>query len=468
MDTLKRGGDVLEQRQALKDMSTAMQRAWASPRGGRDVATRVGDALRESGGLDVLVAKVEDVRCSQELRVESAEVLERAMTADNRDHIVNASKLKSVVRFSIGLKDVVKESAADVERTSGYYASSKSSSHSQTKRTLVNPELWRVGTGLLGQLFKHSEETCHTVLKEGGLDAILERCQATDKGILRQCAIAFANLAMYGGEESQQMMVKKNVPDWLFHLAFSDDEITRYYACLAICSLVANKEFEAAVAKSGTLTLVEPFIESHDPADFAVADASQIHGQSEGWLKKLLPVLESTNAEAQSLSAFHFCMETSIKGSEDDVLRRIGSVEALARVASCPNDTASKLAARALRTLGEEVPHRLPQQVQLWRSSDVHYWVKNVIDFPDYAKAFSDCKVDGDLLLQMNDAQLNEDIGMDNGLHRRRFLRHLDKLKTTSDYRCCCFLFFFRCNCISIRGSVRPFVRPSVGLSVGP
>ena len=126
-----------------------------------------------------------------------------------------------------------------------------------------------------------------------------------------------------------------------------------------------------------------------------------------------------------------------IQGAEDDVLRRIGAVEALARVASCPNDTASKLAARALKTLGEDVPHRLPQQVQLWRSSDVNYWVKNVIDFPDHAKAFSDCKVDGDLLLQMNDAQLREDVGMTNGLHRSRFLRHLDKLKTTSDYSSC-------------------------------
>ena len=76
-------------------------------------------------------------------------------------------------------------------------------------------------------------------------------------------------------------------------------------------------------------------------------------------------------------------------------------------------------------------------QVQLWRSSDVHYWVKNVIDFPDYAKAFADCKVDGDLLLQMNDEQLRVDVKMDNGLHRRRFLRHLDKLKTTSDYSSC-------------------------------
>ena len=91
--------------QVLKDMANAMQHAWALPRGGRDVATRVGDALRESGGLDVLVAKVEDSLCSTDLRVESAEVLERAMTADNRDHIVNAAKLKSVVRFSIGPRE---------------------------------------------------------------------------------------------------------------------------------------------------------------------------------------------------------------------------------------------------------------------------------------------------------------------------------------------------------------------------
>lgn len=64
------------------------------------------------------------------------------------------------------------------------------------------------------------------------------RCGAVDKDILRHCAIAFANMAMYGGEESQQIMVKKNVPDWLFHLAFSTDDVTRYYACLAICRSV--------------------------------------------------------------------------------------------------------------------------------------------------------------------------------------------------------------------------------------
>ena len=51
--------------------------------------------------------------------------------------------------------------------------------------------------------------------------------------------------------------------------------------------------------------------------------------------------------------------------------------------------------------------------------------------------AFADCKVDGDLLLQMTDSQLRDDVGMATGLHRQRFLRHLDKLKTTSDYSSC-------------------------------
>ena len=46
------------------------------------------------------------------------------------------------------------------------------------------------------------------------------------------------------------------VPEWLFPLAFSDDNSIRYYACLAISALVANKELEASVIKSGTLELV--------------------------------------------------------------------------------------------------------------------------------------------------------------------------------------------------------------------
>ena len=64
----------------------------------------------------------------------------------------------------------------------------------------------------------------------------------------------------------------QNVPDWLFTLAFSLDPLTKYYACLAICALVSNKQFEAAVLKSGTLGLVDPFVATHDPVEFALLD----------------------------------------------------------------------------------------------------------------------------------------------------------------------------------------------------
>lgn len=53
-------------------------------------------------------------------------------------------------------------------------------------------------------------------------------------------------------------------------------------------------------------------------------------------------------------------------------------MEALKKVASCPNAIASKYAAQALRLIGEEVPHKLSQQVPLWTIADVKEWVKQV------------------------------------------------------------------------------------------
>lgn len=100
---------------------------------------------------------------------------------------------------------------------------------------------------------------------------------------------------------------------WLFPLAFHDDDNIKYYACLAIAVLVANKEIEAEVLKSGTLDLVEPFVTSHSPYEFAKSNLAHAHGQSKHWLQKLVPVLSSKREEARNLAAFHFCMEAGIK-----------------------------------------------------------------------------------------------------------------------------------------------------------
>lgn len=212
------------------------------------------------------------------------------------------------------------------------------------------------------------------------MDAVLFECRKNDVETLRHCAGALANLSLYGGAENQEAMIKRKVPMWLFPLAFHNDDNIKYYACLAIAVLVANKEIEAAVLKSGTLDLVEPFVTTHNPSEFAKSNLAHAHGQSKHWLQRLVPVLSSKREEARNLAAFHFCMEAGIKRQQGntELFREIGAIEPLKKVASCPNAVASKYAAQALRLIGEEVPHKLSQQVPLWSTEDVREWVKQV------------------------------------------------------------------------------------------
>ena len=247
----------------------------------------------------------------------------------------------------------------------------------------------RVGTGLLEHLFQHNEGTCSDVVKLGGLDAVVRECRRSDVEILRHCAGALANLSLYGGSENQEAMIKRQVPTWLFPLAFHGDGNIKYYACLAIAVLVANKEIEAAVLQSGSFNLVwnmidyspyghdsrnsiangrqvEPFVSTHNPYEFANTVAAHQQDRSKNWLQRLVPVLNSKREEARNLAAFHFCMEAGIKKSQGctDIFHEIGAVEPLKSVASSPNAIASKYAAQTLRLIGEEVPHKLSQQVR--------------------------------------------------------------------------------------------------------
>ncbi len=218
------------------------------------------------------------------------------------------------------------------------------------------------------------------MVRLGGLDAVLLECRKNDLQTLRNCACALANLSLYGGAENQEAMIKRKAPMWLFPLAFHNDDNIKYYACLAIAVLVANKEIEAEVLKSGTLNLVEPFVTSHNPSDFAKSNLSHAHGQSQNWLQRLVPVLSSKREEARNLAAFHFCMEAGIKKAQGNtkIFTDIGAIECLKKVASCPNAIASKFAAQALRLIGETVPHKLIQQVPLWSVEDVKQWVIQV------------------------------------------------------------------------------------------
>ena len=387
----------------LDRVNEIIRKAWAVPTYGHELGYSLCNTLRLRGGLDILMVNciAEDDR----LQFSSARLLEQCLTTENRAYVVEN-----------GLEKVVNVACMCTKNTNSV-------------------EHARIGTGILEHLFKHSEVTCSDVIRLGGLDAVLFECRKNDIETLRHCAGALANLSLYGGAENQEAMIKRKVPMWLFPLAFHNDDNIKYYACLAIAVLVANKEIEAAVLKSGTLDLVEPFVTSHNPFEFAKSNLAHAHGQSKNWLERLVPVLSSKREEARNLATFHFCMEAGIKKQQGntEIFRLIGAIDPLKKVASCPNAIASKFAAQALRLIGEEIPHKLSQQVPLWSSEDVREWVKQ-IGFSEYANNFIDSRVDGDLLLQLTEDNLREDIGLTNGIRRRRFTRELQNLKKMADY----------------------------------
>ena len=287
-----RAPSVPEQCRALTEMLIMIEEAWATPTIGRDLAYGLCDVLRDDGGLDILIENCMSTNAEVQLR--SAKVLEQSMTVSNREVMANR-----------GLEIIV----------------------NLAKKATNDLELMKVATGIMESLFKHSENTCSNVIKLGGLDSILYSCRTTDIVTLRHCAEALANLAMFGGDENQHEMILHKAAEWLFPLAFSNDDSIRYYAFLAITALSANKELESAVSKSGTLELVQPFIMTHDPAEFAQSDKEHIHGQSKNWLRQLVKLLNSRREEAQSLAAFHFAMEAGIKKEQ-------GQLEVLIATAS--------------------------------------------------------------------------------------------------------------------------------------
>lgn len=267
--------------EATQQLYRMVDDAWSTPKYGRDLACSISDALRVEGGLDVVLANCKSV--DRAVQLNSARLLEQIMTAENRDYVAKRG-LGSVVRLACSRKE---------------------------------PTLLQIGMGILENLFKHSEETCTKVIDWGGLQAVIYGCRMSDNITLRHCASALANCAMYGGPANQQRMIEFHASEWLFPLAFNNDNSIRYYACLAIAVLAANQDIERAVATSGTLDLVEPFVSTHDPGEFGKSDKAHSQGRSEGWLMKLMPLLSCHRREAQCLAAFHFAMEAIIKKEQN-------------------------------------------------------------------------------------------------------------------------------------------------------
>lgn len=278
--------NVLEEKlQGMKQTELLIEESWLSRGIGRDLAYKLCDVLRIEGGVDKIISDCDDSSLPHEIQLGNAHLLSRTLTVENRAHIAKTNALQRIVNWAL--------------------------------RVQKNPEFCRAATAILECMFKHSKNTCTLLIKMGGLDAILNSCRSLDIPILRCCAKALANLSIYGGYVNQCEMIKYNVAEWLFPLAFAEDDSTRYYALLAIAALCASKETELAVARSGTLDLVAPFLRTHNPLEFGNNDPEHIHGQAKEWLSRLLQFLPCRREEAQSLIAFHFAMEAGIRKEQN-------------------------------------------------------------------------------------------------------------------------------------------------------
>ncbi|XP_077578358.1 NAD(+) hydrolase SARM1 [Stigmatopora nigra] len=396
-----------ETRRAIAEIYQVVEEAWVLPTVGRQVAETICNRIRLDGALELLLQLQQTP--AVEITYESAKLLEQILVSDNRDYIAR-----------LGLGVIL-----------------------NLTRQQEDAQLARSVSGILEHMFKHTEETSVHLIKNGALDALLYWCRGTDPTVLRHCAVALANCAMYGGHRCQRWMIEKQAAEWLFPLAFSkEDELIRFHACLAVTVLAANREIEKEVVKSGTLELVEPFIASLDPDDFArsLSDSADcMQGKTASDLQHLLPLLDGTRLEGKCIAAFYLCVETSIKSRQRNtkIFHEIGAVQSLKRIVMySSNGTACSLAKRALRMMGEEVPKRILSSVPNWKTCEVQTWLQQV-GFSAFCDRFQELQVDGDLLLNITEEDLSQDLGMTAGLCRKRFLRDLRVLKTYANYATC-------------------------------
>lgn len=407
LKTGKETSDSDETRRAIAEIFQLVEEAWVLPTVGRQVAEEICNRIRLDGGLELLLQLQQTP--AVEITYESAKLLEQILVSENRDYVAR-----------LGLGVVL-----------------------NLTRQQEDAQLARSVSGILEHMFKHTEETSVHLITNGALDALLFWCRGTDPTVLRHCAVALANCAMYGGHRCQRWMIEKQAAEWLFPLAFSkEDELIRFHACLAVTVLATNKEIEKEVVKSGTLELVEPFIASLDPDDFArslLDSADCMQGKTASDLQHLLPLLDGTRLEGKCIAAFYLCVETSIKSRQRNtkIFQEIGAVQSLKRIVMySSNGTACSLAKRALRIMGEEVPRRILSCVPNWKTCEVQTWLQQV-GFSAYCDRFQELQVDGDLLLNITDEDLKTDLGMHAGLTRKRFLRDLRVLKTYANYSTC-------------------------------
>ena len=180
--------------QWLDNISKMICQARRVPLHGERFSETLCDLVRTSGGLDLVMARLSTD--NMHLKYSIAKVLLQVLaTTDNKDYVVER-----------GLEEVV--------------AITRDFTSNKKKRDL---DQCRLATGLLENLFDHTEETCGKLIELGGLLTLVAECKSKDPETLRHCASALANAAIFGGCENQEKMMECHVPQWLFTLLFNPD-----------------------------------------------------------------------------------------------------------------------------------------------------------------------------------------------------------------------------------------------------
>ena len=74
--------------------------------------------------------------------------------------------------------------------------------------------------------------------------------------------------------------------------------------------------------------------------------------------------------------------------------------------------------ARRKKVFKPPPPPMLPDSVADWRTLDVITWVGEVMQLPQYAEAFAEGAVDGQMLVSLTDGDLKDELGVESAAHR--------------------------------------------------
>ena len=133
METMRNNVNQLEMIcKWLSKLNQLVARAWQVPSFGNDLRKVLSKTLQNNGGLDMLIGNFDHHH--KDVKYNSAKLFQQCLVTENRGYVVEKSLDKVV--------DLAKE----------YTQDPKNVPHSQ------------VGSGILEQLFRHSEGTCSDVI----------------------------------------------------------------------------------------------------------------------------------------------------------------------------------------------------------------------------------------------------------------------------------------------------------------